>query len=417
MITRRIMCISLLLAGLMVFPCAGKTWGQTQAKPKAAKSVAAGKVSLDFKDIELPDLIQTISELTGKNFIYDESVRGKVTIISPSSMSLDEAYRVFLTVLSVKGYTVVPSGEVNKIILTRQAKESNLPTAVEGGRRNVNEQYVTRIIPLQNVDASVLATTVLTPLVPKTSNIVAYAPTNTLIITDNAANIERLVQIIHELDVQTSQQVLEVLPLQYASAEDVAKIATDILSQASAVPRRGRARINLRTAGSEQISKVLAYARTNSLVVMASSDDMATIKHLIGELDQKASLERSNINVYYLENADAETLAKTLNEIVTGIKSQPKNPRTPQATKSAALSTESVSITADKPTNSLIINSTPEDYEIIKGIIGQLDIKRKQVFVEALVLELSMDATEQLGASLQGAIATKGTASSSAQAT
>jgi general secretion pathway protein D len=393
----------------MAFPFAGKTWGQTQAKPKAAQGAATGKVSLDFKDIELPDLIQTISELTGKNFVYDETVRGKVTIISPSSMTLDEAYQVFLTVLSVKGYTVVPSGDVNKIILNRQAKESNLPTMVEGGKKKAGEQYVTRIIPLQNVDASVLASSVLTPLVPKTSNIVAYAPTNTLIITDNAANIDRLAQIIHELDVQTSQQVLEVIPLKYANADDVAKVATEILSQVATIPRRGRARINVQTAGSEQASKVLAYPRTNSLVIMANSDDLATIKNLISELDQKASLERSNINVYYLENADAETLAKTLNEIVTGIKTQAKTPQTarrPQATKAAALSNESVSITADKPTNSLIINSTPEDYEIIKGIIRQLDIKRKQVFVEALILELSMDETENLGAALQGAVAT-----------
>jgi general secretion pathway protein D len=403
-ITRRITCISLLLACLLFFPCPGKTWAQAQAKPAAAKSAATGKVSLDFKDIELPDLIQTISELTGKNFIYDDSVKGKVTIISPSSMTLDEAYQVFLTVLSVKGYTIVPSGEVNKVILSREAKETNLPTMVNEAGRKPGEQYVTRIIPLQNVDANVLASTVLTPLISKNSNIVAYAPTNTLIITDNAANIDRLAEIIHELDVQSSQEALEVIPLTYASAEEAAKVATEILSQVTAVPRRGRAPINVQTAGGQAVSKVLAYTRTNSLVVMANPDDMTTIKNLVSQLDQKPSLERSNINVYYLENADAETLAKTLNEIVTGIKTQPKTPRAPQVAQAAALSNEAVSITFDKPTNALIINSTPEDYDILKGIIRQLDIKRKQVFVEALVLELSMDATKKLGVALQGAV-------------
>ncbi len=141
---------------------------------------------------------------------------------------------------------------------------------------------------------------------------------------------------------------------------------------------------------------------------MADPDDLATIESLVKELDQKPSEERSHINVYYLENADAETLAKTLNEILTGLKAQQKPTPARPGQPSAGLSEGKVTITADKPTNSLIVNATPEDYDTIKGIVRQLDIKRKQVFVEALILELSMDATEQLGASLQGAVATGG---------
>ncbi len=153
-------------------------------------------------------------------------------------------------------------------------------------------------------------------------------------------------------------------------------------------------------------SKVLPYPRTNSLVVMATSDDLATIKSLVRQLDQKPTQERSHINVYYLENADSETLAKTLNEILTGIKAQTRQVRPTAAGQAAApLANDPVSITFDKPTNALIINSNPEDYEIIQQIVRQLDVKRKQVFVEALILELSMDATQRLGASLQGAVA------------
>ncbi|MHB1397105.1 MAG: type II secretion system secretin GspD [Trichloromonadaceae bacterium] len=380
----------------------------TQARPKAAPS-AGDKVSLDFKDIELADLIQTVSELTGKNFLYDDTVKGKATIISPAPMSLDEAYKLFLTVLNVKGYTVVPSGKVFKVVPLSTAKESNLPLATES-RGYAGDDFVTRLIPLSHIDATVLATTVLAPLVPKTSHVVAYAPSNTLIITDSAANIDRLLKIIRELDIASGLETLEVISLKYASADEIAQVATQVLSQVVASPRRGRSAA-IPQAGGAQLSKVLPFARTNALVVMATLEDMETVRRLVADLDTRPSQERSNINVYYLENADAETLAKTLNEILTGIKAQTQGRTAGRPAQAAAvpnpaapLSNEPVSITADKPTNSLIINATPEDLTTIKGIISQLDIKRKQVFVEALILELSMNATQSLGAALQGAI-------------
>jgi general secretion pathway protein D len=380
---------------------AAKETAGPAAKPA---SVAGGKVSLDFKDIELTDLIQTISELTGKNFLYDDTVKGKVTIISPASMSLDDAYKLFLTVLNVKGYTVVPSGKVNKILPTRTAKENNLPTYV-GDRGRATEQFVTRLIQLQNIDATEVANTVLAPLIPKTSSIVAYPSSNTLIITDSAANIERLVEIVRELDVPSSLDVLEVFQLEFADAEEVAKICTQVLAEAATTPRQRRRAANVQAAAGKEVSKILPYPRTNALVVLASAEDLVTVKGLIGQLDLEPSRERSHINVYYLENADAETLARTLNEILTGLRTQARTAKaaTPGQTP---VTTENVTISSDKPTNSLIINATPEDYEILKGIIAQLDIKRKQVFVEALILELSMDATKQLGASLQGAVQT-----------
>jgi general secretion pathway protein D len=393
--SKKYLCFCILLVCLLSY-LPGRVCAQPQKS--ASAGMAGEKVSLDFKEVELTDLIQTVSELTGKNFIYDDAVKGKVTIISPNPVALDEAYQLFLTVLNVKGFTIVPSGKVNKIVATREAKESNLPTQLPA---KGSEQYVTRLIPLRNIDATVIANTVLSPLIPKTSNIVAYPPSNTLIITDSGANIERLVQIIQELDVPSSLDLLEVVPLEYATAEEVAQICSQVITQVAATPGPGRVARNVATAGAKEISKIIPFVRTNTLVVMATEEDMVTIRNLVKELDQKPSQERSHINVYYLENADAETLGKTLNEILAGIKSG-KPPQTGQT----PLATEAVSITADKPTNSLIINSTPEDYEIIKGIVGRLDIKRKQVFVEALILELSMDATRKLGMSLQGAVAT-----------
>lgn len=366
---------------------------------QSGQAAADGRVTLDFRDVELTDLVQTISELTGRNFLYDETVKGKVTIVSPDSMTLDEAYRLFQTVLAVKGFTIVPSGKVNKIVPVKNAKEANLPTLVDGQTQS-SEQFITRLVRLQHLDAAAVATSVLAPLLPASGNVVAYPPTNTLIMTESAANIERLVRILRELDQPGSSSTLEVLPLRHADAEELARIFTEILDQSGPAQARRVRRANTAVPSQEVPSKVIAYKRTNSLIIVAGAEDLELVKGLVTSMDQAVEGQRSNINLYYLENADADTLAGTLNEILTGIsaqaRQQARDSKTPQTI-------EAVTITADKPTNSLVINASPEDYETLRGIIRQLDIKRKQVYVEALIMELSMDATQRLGVSLQGA--------------
>jgi len=362
----------------------------------AAQPTKDNSVSLDFTEIELADLIKTISELTGRNFVYDDTVKGKVTVITPKRMSRDEAYQLFLTVLSVKGFTVIPSGKVNKIIRDRYAKGTNLPL-LANGQKTSGEQFITRLVRLQHIDATTMAERVLAPLVPNTGNIVSYPPANTLIITDSAANIERLVKIIRSLDVPSSVDRLEVITLKFANAEVLAGICSTVLSQTGPEASQGK---NKKPAEQGATSQVLPYPRTNSLLIMATEEDLQTIRQLVTRLDQKQTQDRSPINVYYLENADAEKLAETLTHIVSDKKGVTPGDGSPSGSSSLS---EDLSITADKPTNSLIINGSPEDYEQVREIIAKLDIKRKQVYVETLILELSMDATKQLGASLQGA--------------
>ncbi|MDH3454308.1 MAG: type II secretion system secretin GspD [Desulfuromonadales bacterium] len=372
---------------------------QTHAKVQSA-STEEGQVTLDFNNVELSDLIQTISELTGENFLYDETVKGKVTIVSPESMTLDEAYQLFHTVLNVKGYTVVPSGGINKIVPLKNAKESNLPT-VFNGRGKMGEQVITRVFRLKYLDASIVGPTVLIPLMPSYANVAAYAPSNSLIITDTGANIERLAKIIGELDQPDSEGLIEIVPLVNSSAEELAKILNEIMSQPVSAPSKRR-RSSVAGAANEPVTKIIPYAAGRSLIVLASGEDMEIIKGLVARLDQDNDGARSNINLMYLENADAVILAATLNEILTGIKTEAR-----AAQKGAAgspLSAGPVTITADKPTNSLIINASPDDFRTIEEIVAKLDIKRKQVYVEALILELSMDATQRLGVSLQGAV-------------
>ncbi len=371
--------------------------------PTAKAASGEEKITLDFKDVELTELITTISELTGKNFLYDDSVKGKVTIVSPETMTLAETYQLFLTVLNVKGYTLVPSGKVNKIVSLKNARQEGLPVFSKG--RSNSDQFITRLVRLDYLDVDTVATSVLAPLMPSTGNIITYPPTNTLILTETASTIDRMVKIMQQLDKPDSSGELTVLPLRFADAEEVAKICQEVIvNQGTTTKRRTNNKISTTQEGS---SKIIAYIRTNSLIVVASSEDLEKIKGLLATLDQEPKEEEADINVYYLENADAETLATTLNEILTGVKAaQSQSNNNKQAGTKAAVNSQQVSITADKPTNALIINAQQKDYAAIKNIIRKLDIKRKQVYVEALILELSMDATKELGASLAGALTT-----------
>ncbi len=380
-------CYLALLLFLVISPMARAT-----AAPSAPP--AEDRISLDFKDVELIDLIKTISELTGKNFLYDDNIKGKVTILSPESMNLEETYQLFLAALNAKGYTVVPSGAMEKIVLTRTVRQEGLPVH-EVDQQGFSEQFITRLIRLDNLEAEHVAKSVLTPLMPPTGSIITHAPTNTLILTESAATIDRMVKILKKIDRADISGSLELLPLRHGNAEDLARICTAIIA-------KQRQQATARSDAPGQ-STIIPYPRTNSLILLADDKDMAMIKKVVALLDQQTDRQQSHIQVYYLENADAELLAATLSQIISGVKTAPPDQTDKAVTEPASLTPDSVSITADKPTNALIINAQPNDYALLESIIKKLDIKRKQVYVEALILELSMDATLALGTSLQGA--------------
>ncbi|MEA3362613.1 MAG: type II secretion system secretin GspD [Thermodesulfobacteriota bacterium] len=354
------------------------------------------EVTLDFQNVELVDMIGTISELTGKNFVYDESVRGKVSVVSPKPVTVDEAYRLFSTILNVKGFTIVPSGKVNKIVSIRTAKAENLP--ISSGT-NLGEQFITRLIELKNLDATVVVDTILRPLMPKTSHVVAHAATNTVVITDSAANIRRLSQIISSLDHSWDAEKMEIVDLRFSDADETAKLVMQVLEGGATTVRGKRPGTTTRK---KTLGQIIPYERTHKVMLMGDDKFILRAKELIAQLDEKTDLGRAGVHVYYLEHAEAEGLSETLNKIIVGTR---KAASAKQENAVGEIFGE-VTITADKPTNALIVNATAEDYEGIQSLINQLDIKRKQVFVEALILELSMDALMDLGTSLQGAVDT-----------
>jgi general secretion pathway protein D len=339
-------------------------------------------VTIDFDNVDITLFIKFISELTGKNFIIDKAVRGKVTIISPTKISIDEAYKVFESVLEVHGFTTIPAGAVIKIVGAVEARSKSIETRLREEATAPRDRVVTQVIPLDYADPDELSK-LFRPLISKNSVIVSYAPTRTLIVTDVQSNIERLIRIVKAIDVAGVGEEVSVIPIIHATASTLSKSLTDIFqTQVRIRTRKG-------TPSEPQI-RIVADERTNSLITLASEDDTLKIKALVALLDKPIPRGEGDIHVYYLQNANAEDLQKVLMAI-------PAKEGTVEAKGKAPVVSKEVQIVADKATNSLVITAKKNDYLVIEDIIKKLDIPRSMVYLEALIMEVNVDKEFRLG--------------------
>ncbi|MGZ8463891.1 MAG: type II secretion system secretin GspD, partial [Candidatus Deferrimicrobiaceae bacterium] len=350
------------------------------------------------------------------NFIFDERVQGKITIISPRRVTLDEAYEVFLSVLQAKGFTTITQGNTIKIVAAREARQDTIRTGVM--KDTGSAEFITRLVPLQNLESAEVLPLV-TPLVSKDGMVSAFASSNTLLLIDSRANIDRIVAILGEVDSAGSPGILRVYPLAYAVATEAAKTLTSIYLEgatAAAPAAGGRARAGQVRPSRGTAVKILADTRTNSLIVYAGQEMQDDVADLLKKIDIPASAGSGKINVYYLENSDAEELSKvlaSLSEKRTGAAGVPApapgaRAAPPAAAGGAVVSAElegGVKVTPDKATNSLIIVASSNDYETLLGVIKKLDIRRRQVYVEAVIMEITLDKSRDLGVEFRGTAA------------
>ncbi len=400
-----ILCITSLLvpASLYAKETGIAVTSVTVSKPeKKQKRAEIPKVTMDFNDVDIKDFIKVISKVTGKDFILSQNATGKVTIISPTPVTIDEAWRIFESVLQVNQLTTVGSGNVLKIIPLREAKGADISTYLGRTAEQTSDVYITQVIPLHYITANDMAN-VLRPFLSSFGNIQPYDPTNTLIVTESASNIDRLLKIIRELDTDIYRQTIEVIKLKYATAQSIANIINNLYSgQAGQAVRPAFGLLRrAQSTGVQQPIKVLYDDRTNAIILVASIDEMSSIEELIRKLDVPVVGE-GQIHVYYLKNANAEKLATTLATLAgSSTASLPGAPgQAAQHAPAVAQLAGGVKITADPATNSLIIIATPQDYEVLKGVIEDLDIRRRQVYVQAVIAELSLNGTKQLGVDL-----------------
>lgn len=385
-----------------------------EVKPAAAapEAVEAKKppvfLSMDFTDVDLPVLVKFISEQTKKNFIFDEKLQGKITIISPRKISIEEAYNVFMSVLQVKGFTTVEQGNTIKIVALRDAKQEGLVTS-KGAESAPASEFITRLIPLQYVDTTEVVT-LLAPIVSKDGLLSSFPASNTLMLIDSRANIERILKILSLIDVEGTSATLRIYPLKYAAAPELAKtlegLYQEVAAPGPAGVRRGRLG-KARGAG----ARFIPDTRTNSLIVLAGAEMQSDIADLLSKLDIPAPEHTGKINVYYLENSDAEEVAKVLANLSERRTTPgPAAPGAAPGTVKGVISAElegGVRITADKATNSLIIIASVNDYQTLIEVIKKLDIRRRQVYVEALIMEITLNKGRDVGVEFRGAAETR----------
>jgi len=353
--------------------------GRAQSQDSGKSKIPEQFVSIDFNNVDINVFIKFMSELTGTNFVVDQRVKGKVTIISPSKISLQEAYKVFESVLEVHGYTTVQSGEVVKVIPSPDARSKSIETKLREESTTSRDRVVTQLIPLTYANP-VEIKRLFTPMVSKSSVILAYSPTNTLIVTDVYSNIKRLIRILKEIDITGIGQEISVIPLEYSDAAKLVNLLSTMFK-----PTRKKSK------GVEDIAiTMVADERTNTIVLLASEIDTLRIRKLISMIDREAPRGKGKIHVYYCKNATAEELAKVLQDVPSDKTGAPKG-------KSAPVVAGQVRISADKATNSLIIMADKEDYLVLEEVIKKLDIPRSMVYIEALIMEVDMDKSLDIG--------------------
>ena len=388
------------MAGLTVLALGALLWVCSAAAQPAAPGAPEGKpgeqfVSIDFNNVDINLFIKFMSELTGTNFVVDNAVKGKVTIISPARISLDEAYRVFESVLEVNGFTTVKAGEIVKILPAPEARTKNIQTLLELEKAHPEDKVVTQLIPLKYADPEDVKR-LFTPLVSKNSIILGYAPANTVIITDMQSNIQRLAKILKQIDQPGTGQQISVIPLQNADAAKLVTLLTNLFKTTAAPrPQAG--------ATADKPPVIVADERTNTVVILASDTDTLRIRNLIALIDKETPRGRGRINVYYCEHASAEDLAKVLQEIPSqqggagsaggaGGAGAAASSRAP-----TAVVLGKVQINADKATNSLIVMADKEDYEVVEAVIKKLDIPRSMVYIESLIMEVNAQKSLDIG--------------------
>lgn len=334
--------------------------------------------TLNWKDADIRQVVEAVSAVTGKNFILDPRVTGRVTLLSPTPLGPDALYEAFLSILQVHGYVAIESGDLIKIIPDATARQfpSHLGTEGIAGP----DELATQVIQVHNVGATQLVP-ILRPLIPQYGHLVAHAGSNMLIISDRAANVERLVRIIRRIDLASDEDI-EVVSLEHASAAEIVRIMTAL----TATPRAD---------GAPVTTSLVADPRTNSVLIGGDKSERLRLRALIAHLDTPLE-DGGDTQVRYLRYADAEELATKLQQHV----SNQLQAGAASGQAAAAATPNNVSVWADTQTNAIVVNAPPKIMRSLMQIVDKIDIRRAQVLVEAIIVEVTVGRNNELGTSI-----------------
>ena len=368
----------------------------------------------NLQDADILSVINEVSQETGKNFVVDPRVTGKITLISSKPIRKQEVYQVFLSVLGLLGYSAIPSGNVVKIVPNMESGEQ--ATAVASNQSpGHGDEIVVRVFPLENVSATQLIP-VLRPLLPQWSNVSSYPPGNVLILLGRASNLERIMTIIQDVD-KASTSGIQMIPLRHASASQVAAVLNNLQTSA-------------RSAGEPATVSIAVDERTNSILLGGPKALRLRLRVLISQLDSKSGAPSGNTEVVYLRYLEAKTLAPLLGKIAQNIVGKDTGARFDANTAIASASSSgnagtgktqdtttaivnTTNIQAEVNTNAIIITAPPALMAALKSIIAKLDIRPAQVLVEAIIAEIDESDLTSLGIQW-GSVTPNGTVNASA---
>jgi general secretion pathway protein D len=397
----------------------------------------ARTVVMNFDKRDLVEVIQFVANFTQRNFILPERVNGKITILSNSPIPADEVWNVFIAALDANNWAVYPVGRYWKLSEKKQSARANIPTYLEPGQETpASEQMVTKLFKLRFVEADQMRNT-LNQFTSRDSDFQIFPP-DTLIVSDLGLNMRRLEKLVDALDQPGGSEEIHIVQVQFAGAQALAQKLTEIFAaqqgskaggqrqlgvaepvQPPGVPQIGMPQLpqqgNLQGGGPVTVSKIIAEERTNKLIVITSARSFQRVAELIKQLDVPAG--GGGVNVYYLSNAKAEDMAATLQALAQGAAATKRPggsggpvgapPGIPQGgaaqvgggAVSADLFSGEVKVTADKNTNSLVIIASASDYRNMVKVIERLDVQRRQVFVEAVIMEVNLQSENDIGVS------------------
>ena len=372
--------------------------------------------SFDFPNVSILDLTKHMQKLTGLNLILDKDIKGKISISSPTAITIGDAWKAYLQALSINGYSLVKSGAFYTIVNNRDIRYS--PTTMYTGTYTPNtENYVMQIIPLKYVNSREVSNS-FRPFMSRYGRIIEIKQTNPVIVQETGTHINRLMKLIKFIDIPGHEESLQIIKVKNSSAQEIATLLDKILKGGAggAGARPGGIASQTSSTSQSNISRIIAEPRTNSIIAMANSDGARELRGLIEKLDVKVVAAGSGqIHVYYLNYGDSEALSKTLSSLVgnaprtggAGGLARFTSPSSGTATTATLFNSE-VKITSDKDNNALVVTASPTDYETVKAVISQLDIPRDQVYVEGLMMETQVNKGQGFGISLIGAYGSGG---------
>jgi general secretion pathway protein D len=421
-------------------PAATRTTEPGPIAPLDKKEIRTGArtVVMSFDKRDLTEVIQFVSQFTQRNFILPERVAGKITILSNSPIPAEDVWNVFVAALDANNWAVYPVGKYWKLVEKKQSSRANIPIYLERGQEAPpTEQMVTKLFKLRYVEADQMRN-VLNQFTSRDSDFQIFPP-DTLVISDLGLNMRRLEKLIQQLDQPGGSEEIHIVAVHYAGAQELAQKLTEIFQAQAPGPKGGVVRqlgvaepvvqpgqpipvpppgqVAAPTSGPVQIGKIIPEERTNKLIVIAGARSFARVMQLIRQLDVPAG--EGGVHVYYLENAKAEDIASTLQSLAQGAAGRhttaaggtarppgsvagPPAPGGQAGPVSADLFAGEVKITADKNTNSLVVIASQADYRNLVKVVERLDIRRRQVFVEAVIMEVNLESDLNIGVSAHG---------------